>query len=102
MEFMKKSQTKPKNPIELEGYTVPTEWFEANLMPELDHDYEFIAEGNVVSGLSHLDVYNSGQLLVLWDGGNTNTVTILATKPTDRLIRAAESLRLEREGYLSV
>ena len=98
MEFMKKSQTKPKNPIELESYTVPTAWFEANLMPDLDHDYTYFVEGNVVSGLVELDVYNNGQVILLKDASWQETVTLLMVSPTEAMVRVARGLQLEQEA----
>lgn len=85
--------TNSPKPIQLEAYRVSFDWFN-QLINENEVEAEYNVEGNVVSGVSRVEVCNGGEIIALFDTSDLY-VTILTKAPTEAMMLEAISVIAE-------
>ncbi len=75
--------------LTLHSYTVPVDWFQGAIGKDADLDAEHIVEANVVAGLSRVEVYDSGQMVAIYDASDPVNVRVLCPPPLAATYRLA-------------
>ncbi|WP_127111727.1 hypothetical protein [Shimia sediminis] len=85
----------PPKPIRLEKFRIPAGLFETEIAGSCNLDAEHVASDKAVSGLSHLEVYDGGEMIVLYGASDPDHVTVLTKTPTAALLCVAAGLLAE-------